>query len=296
MILIRLMGGLGNQMFQYAAARSLAAEMNTALKIDISLLLDHSGENLVIRDYELGNIFQIKEDFAEPALVKRFNPQPQNLLERIQNKLRMMVNPPNTFIQPSPGYHPEIHSLGQEACLVGQFQSEKYFQKHAPLIRKDFTFKHPLSGITKELALEIESTNSLCINVRRGDYVDHPIYSKNLGFIGMPYYQAALRHMMEFAQIEKAYVFSDDLAWCQEHLKLDIPHMLVGHEHKGSKFSDYLRLMSLCKHFIIPNSTFAWWAAWLGQKDESVVIAPKKWSADGSLNSPDRIPPTWIQI
>ena len=189
-------------------------------------------------------------------------------------------------------FDPKILSLGPNAYLTGQWQSPKYFDGIADIIRKDFTLKEPLREGSELLKKEIASQAALCLNVRRGDFVASGLH----GTMGTEYYDKAVALMAEKTAIEKIYVFSDDIAWCEANLKFAHPTMFVGKEHQGRKFGEYLELMRACKNFIIPNSTFAWWAAWLSESKDKVVIAPKKWFLKEDIDTSDIIPEEWIRI
>ncbi len=298
MILVRLMGGLGNQMFQYACGLRLAEKHHTELKIDLTLLLDRSTKNphAVWREFDLAEVFHVSAPLANEKEIAYFNPNPQTFFERVANKVRQIYSPPRVFIQSQSGFDSTVPALPDNYCLVGQFQSEKFFFPAKDKVREEFSFKHALLEKETDLAEEIQKSNSVCINVRRGDYVTNPIYSKSLGFVGLPYYKKSISLISNKDQELKLFVFSDEVEWCKKHFDFPLATTFVSHDYAGPKFRSYFQLMSLCKHFVIPNSTFAWWAAWLGQREGSTVIAPARWSADGSQQSSDRIPPHWIQI
>jgi hypothetical protein len=136
--------------------------------------------------------------------------------------------------------------------------------------------------------------NSLCIHVRRGDYVG----SVNHEVVTRDYYDRALEYINKKTKIDKIYLFSDDIKWCEENLKFEIPTMYVGDEYAGEKAEGHHILMRSCKHFIIPNSTFSWWAAWLAPYKDKIIVAPKKWYPETSkYNDEDNIvPESWIKI
>lgn len=199
---------------------------------------------------------------------------------------------PGRGIEKSFEYDPEVLKLQGDVYLQGYWQSYKYFEGIEDVIRKDFSLKAPFSEKGLALKREIESHNALCINVRRGDFVTSDFH----GTVESAYYDTALEKMKALQHIDKVYVFSDDIEWCREHLRFDLPAAYVGHEYKGKKFEEYLYLMAACKHFIIPNSSFAWWGAWLGTNPDKVVIVPERWFLDSSINTEDLIPSEWIRV
>ena len=181
--------------------------------------------------------------------------------------------------------------FGPNTYLEGFWQSDKYFSEIESTVRDDFTLKNPLPENIKSLAREIKNSNSLCIHLRRmhggGSY--HAKYD-------MDYYQNGIKYIEKYKKIEKIYVFSDDIEWCKENIKFNIPTFFVGNDSAGVKGEGHLYLMSLCQNFVIPNSPFSWWGAWLCDYKEKIVICPKQWFGDASINTSDLIPEDWIRI
>lgn len=278
MIISKLMGGLGNQMFQYAVARNLSLKHNVELKIDLSFLNNRNmGSNFVYRDYDL-NLFNIKPDF-EIDFSKR------------------IVHSNQPHFHYSKSYIDSISNLlleGNSVLLDGYWQSPFFFSEFEEEIRKDFEFINKVeneTGEIKEMLNLIESTNSVMLNVRRTDYLNTSFH----GVMGMDYLNKAKDIIEQKVENTHYFIFSDDVNWCKENINFENT-TLVDHRYKGEKFGYYLQLMSKCKHFIIPNSTFAWWAAWLNTIDSKVVVAPKQWFTDNNINTSDLISKNWIRI
>ena len=135
-------------------------------------------------------------------------------------------------------------------------------------------------------------------NVRRTDFVHNPNSSLFHGFVGLEYYDRAVAHIAKNISRPVFFVFSDDIQWCQDHIHLEHPTHIVSHQFAGNKFGAYFKLMSMCKDFIIPNSSFGWWAAWLCTNREKQIIAPKRWYLDPVLNdqTSDLIPSGWLRM
>jgi hypothetical protein len=112
----------------------------------------------------------------------------------------------------------------------------------------------------------------------------------------MDYFSQAVEIIVSRVISPVFFVFSDDINWCHQNIRINYPLHIISHEYAGEKFADYLKLMTLCKHYIIPNSTFAWWGAWLNPDPEKIVIAPKQWFKDSTMNSKDLVPDRWIKI
>jgi hypothetical protein len=293
MIITRLQGGMGNQMFQYALGRALSIKNNTTLGLDLTFLLDRTPiPNFTFRDYDL-DVFNIDATIVSkkdiPFLYQKHN---LGIFMRYIDYIRRKIFPTPGKEKKDFCFDQDILNLGPNVYLEGWWQSYKYFLNIEDIIRKDFTLKNKLSLNIENLAEVIRNENSLCVHVRRGDYVGISYYE----IIGKDYHNKALEKMKSLVSLDKIYVFSDDIEWCKENMKFDIPTMFVGHEYAGVKAEGHTYLMSCCKYFIIPNSSFSWWGAWLSSNKDKIVIAPKKWFNDSIHDSKDLTPPSWIRI
>jgi hypothetical protein len=294
MIIVRLKGGLGNQMFQYALGRTLQHRRGDELRLDMTYLL---GSPIfkwdVPRSYDL-DVFQIQPAFSYvPRLLHRasWNPSwnPGNA-EAVPKR--------QTFVEEKEfGFHPEILDLTAPSLyLDGYWQSQSYFAEIQGEIRAAFQFRKPLSPAGCQLAQMLASVNSVCVNVRRGDYITSESTRNTLGFVGEDYYRRGIDWIKANVQDPWLFVNSDDMPWCREHLKFDLPTTYLDEARAGWKFGEQLQLMTMCKHFLIPNSTFAWWAAWLGTRDGKLVVCPRRWFRNESITSKDLIPPSWVTL
>ncbi len=302
MIIVRLKGGLGNQMFQYALGRRLAQNHKTDLYIDLTFLLNRlPRKNFVFRDYAL-SVFNIKEKFTWLSRLGCSHLFFRDLVFPLQYtylKLRNIVDK-NYWIREKEDYwfDESVLRLPDNVYLDGYWQSYKYLEGIEDILRQDFAFKKELDKKSAILAEKIRAVNAICVNIRRTDYVSNPFNNQFFGVLGLDYYQRGEEIIVSRIKDPVFFVFSDDISWCKNNLKFKTETIFIEHEYAGEKFSNYLRLMTLCKHFIIPNSTFAWWAAWLNPDPEKIVITPKKWVSDTEINknTKDLIPPSWLRI
>ena len=272
------MGGMGNQMFQYAFARSISLKTNTEFKIDLSFLKRRDlGENFTYRDFDL-DIFNIPENIIKEI-------QTDNLQSVSEKMFSYSQETVNTIEQ----------NIDGNTYLDGYWQSYKYFEDFGGHIKKDFTFKNLVENNkdtnVKNMFNDIMKSNSVMVNIRRSDYLNNNFH----GVMGSDYINESSKIIESKIDNPKYFVFSDDIEWCKENVKLD-NMVIVDHEYKGDRFDLYLQLMKSCKHFIIPNSTFAWWAAWLSDNKNKIVISPKLWFTDININTNDLIPSNWIRI
>jgi len=291
MIIVRLKGGMGNQMFQYAFGRRIADLHQTQLKLDLSMLLDRNKGDFVYRDYDL-SIFNIQPEFViDPSLLRFLFKIKSKYTSRIVSKLSVgsknYIKEKHFHVVEDVLQHPPNNTIYE-----GWWQSEQYFKSISKDIRKDFFFKQDILSDSLSLYHDIKNTNAVCLNVRRTDFLKIDA----LNTTNLDYFLRSAKYMGEQLTNPVFYIFSDDVEWCIQNIKLEYPVRIVNHEHKGEKFSNYLQLMIACQHFIIPNSSFAWWAVWLNENPSKIVVAPQNWFADPQFNTKDIVPKNWIRL
>lgn len=270
----------------------MAHELGTDLQIDLSLLLDRArGKDHVYREYDL-TIFKISEDFVVSPKILRmlYKTKSAKICKFVRNRIargKNHVKEPHFEVSETILNNPVDNTIYE-----GWWQSERYFSPIAEEIRKAFSFVNPVLEKSENLLQKIETTNSVCLNVRRTDFLT----TSNLNTTNKDYFLRAVEKIAERVSNLHFFIFSDDVAWCAENLNLNFPTTLVNHEHKGEKFGNYMQLMKACKHFIIPNSSFAWWAVWLNENQDKVVIAPKNWFNDPQFDASDLVPKDWIRM
>lgn len=290
MVIVRLKGGMGNQMFQYAAGRALAAQHGAVLGLDPGYLLDRTPrKGFTFREYDL-DVFTVDALLLEqkdiPFVHRYFFGAFGKLLDILKRILKLKG------VERSFSFNTDFFSFGPNAYLDGYWQSPKYFERITATIRADFTLRKPLALAAAALRDEIAQAESVCVHIRRGDFVGnalHDTFDKN-------YYAEALAYIASKRPIGTVHVFSDDIEWCRENISFPYPTQYVGMEHAGAKGEGHLALMSACKHFVIANSSFSWWAAWLAINPDKIVVAPKRWFADPSIDTSDLIPETWVRL
>lgn len=292
MVITNIIGGLGNQMFQYAAGRAVSIKNDLPLKLDISSFSNyalHQGFELD-RVFDCNAVVASKRDFHS---VLGF--QSWACVRRIILRPSMAAFCCKEFvIEPHFNYWSGINDQAGSCYLYGYWQSEKYFANLSEQIRKDFTFKYSIENLNAELLKQINQVNAVSLHVRRGDYVSNPETTATHGLCSLDYYMEAIKYIAERISAPHFFVFSDDIDWVKNSLKIEFPHQYVDHNHGAESYND-MRLMSLCKHHIIANSSFSWWGAWLNQSTSKIVIAPKKWFAH-SADVKDLLPKNWVKL
>lgn len=288
MIIVQLIGGLGNQMFQYAAGKALALHLGTELKLDINHLEAETRNEYTKRHFEL-NCFKLNSSIANKEDLAVYFPIKTTFLKRMSQRFFASLSKGKIFYEPEKKYTSEFFQLSDNTYLTGFWQSEKYFRKYAAQIRSDF---RPLNTLPSDLELlkeKISESESVSLHVRRGDYVILKSASDFHGSCGLDYYSKAVEALSSNKKIE-LFVFSDDIYWCKQNLNFDVPVTYV-EQNNGACWDLYL--MSLCKHNIIANSSFSWWGAWLNENSEKVVVAPEYWFKSVKSKELDIIPDAW---
>ena len=290
MIVTQLLGGLGNQLFQYSVGRALAARHQTELRLDTSAFESYS-----LRSYAL-SCFRIQGAVlsGEERSALGVGSAPTSTLGRLGSRLRLGKT---IALIREKGYafDPTVLDAPSACYLQGYWQSPKYFASVEHSIRDELTVATPPAGQNLEFAARIAQTMSVSLHVRRGDYVTNPTTHQYHGVCGPNYYEAAQRMLRESLGNAQLFVFSDDPAWVEENLRFILPATILKHNGPEKHFED-LRLMTLCKHHIIANSTFSWWGAWLCPHPDKMVIAPKNWFKDAGHDAADLVPQEWRTI
>ncbi|RBL89451.1 alpha-1,2-fucosyltransferase [Chitinophaga flava] len=279
MIVIRFKGGIGNQMFQYAFGRFLSLKYKVPLYFNKSYY-NHPQCN---RTFDL-DIFRLGENILQ-----------EDKIEHYSNVKEVYELQEDHFHFNEEALHVLDEDDPSSSILIteGYWQSYKYFESITAIIREDFQFRTVLSGKWLGLAEKIRSVNAVMINVRRGDYLNnlelHGVVSAEYISRSILFYDHTITDPFYF-------VFSDDIPWCKAHINQSKNVFFVTEEYYDAKFQFYLQLMINCKHFIISNSSFAWWAAWLCQYEGKTVIYPRQWFAVENIDTKDLTPPSWIAL
>jgi hypothetical protein len=287
-IWVQLMGGLGNQMFQYAAGRALACRHGARLGLDLSWFGDMTGATP--REYSLG-VFPLCKNLsisnaavgaAEPArgwrgLLSRWRLQPATPFRLA------VINEAETRRAEA------FASLPEHVLLSGYWQSEMYFRSIAEILVKEFTMPPLPSGHAQNLRCAIEQVdNAVAVHVRRGDYVNSErTRSVHGGCCTPAYYRTTIGLLCSRIVRPRLFVFSDEPGWVPGEV-VDLPSQAGAPHHD-------MQLMTLCRHHIIANSSFSWWGAWLSRTD-GIVCAPTRWFAEGPNDEPERCPADWIRV
>lgn len=293
MIIVRISGGLGNQMFQHAAGVALASHHACDLKWDLSWF----DGNTLHQGFELSRVFGISKENATAADYRETLGWRGNdwLRGRLASRKWGWLRPKHYIREPHFHYWPKFWQIRPPVYLDGYWQTAKYFQDMEALVRNEFQFSQHMSLENRAIAEIMEESNSVSLHVRRGDYVSDKRIANVHGVCGLDYYLQALDELEGRVRDPYYFVFSDDPQWVLDNMRLEGRYMVVEHNQGVDSYND-MRLMGLCDNHIIANSSFSWWGAWLGCNLEKVVIAPNRWFNDFPADARDLYDPTWILI
>ena len=298
MIVVRFNGGLGNQLFQYAMGRHLSLIHSRPLKFDISGYTSSEPDPRAgIRVFGL-DAFTVDGQVATPGELKEFEiyraAGTQARFARLTNSLMPLRCRPyvlehkNDFWQ----FKPSIlkSPLANRVSVVGYWQTAKYFESIAGIIRNDVKLRHPPASETTRLLSEMAHVESVSVHVRHGD--NATAAAKDHGVLPLSYYRKAASLIGSETRAPHFFVFSDDAAWAKATLELPGATTFVTHNGDAKNYED-LWLMAACRHHIVGNSTFSWWGAWLGMKDSQRVFAPEKYFVNRKVRFLDYYPRNW---
>jgi len=295
MIICNLVGGLGNQMFQYACARALSLNLNAPLKFTTDTFDTYNAHN----GFELESVFGLRLEIASYQDLARLVGWGRSLpvVRRALAKRPYSWLAGRRFLGESHFmYWPAFYErLRQGGYLHGYWQSERHFSGQAARIRTDFSFKEDLQGANLQMAHAILQGPAISIHIRRGDYVSNPKTLSVHGICPPDYYHMAIGTLLQRCPGARLFAFSDDPQWVSQVLQPRYPGLVLVDHNKGMDSYNDMRLMSMCHHHIIANSSFSWWGAWLNPRPDKMVIAPARWFADGR-DTRDLIPEGWERI
>lgn len=281
MKIVNIIGGLGNQMFQYALARNLEKRFGEPVYVDTSLFDTYNVHN----GLEIERVFGIRLNRATPHDIRKLTRHTHHYtLWRLYRKF--LPDRGTVYREPANGaFNENIFTLDTNRYYDGYWQNHRYFDDCATEIRQIYRFALPLDEKNKQIAKEITTEeNSVSIHIRRGDYLKHSIYA---GICTIEYYQRAVEYIKQHIKGSlHFYIFSDDIAWCKVHIGTilgESSHTYIDWNHGPDSYKD-MQLMALCRHNIIANSSFSWWAAWLNEHHNNIVIAPSRWQQTDNVN------------
>jgi hypothetical protein len=283
MVVYYSMGGLGNQLFQYATARRLALEAGVEVAVDASWHA-RTFPDTTPRPFALD---------ALSVKVRALTPSEGAWARWARHPVlgRIPLTPWTVRRERGFAFEPSLLRCGDRTYLYGYWQSPRYFEDARHALLAELLPVAPPSEADRRILDAMGRCDSVLVHVRRGDYVTLGAAAAYHGTCSIEYYRAAYDVVARSVRSPVLFVFSDDPAWVRENLRLPAPMVYVDHNPPEQGHQD-LRLMASCRHAILANSSFSWWGAWLGTAGDKVVVAPRRWFADGRP-TPDLLPPSW---
>ena len=289
MIIVNIIGGLGNQLFQYAFGYAISQKKDEVLKLDINDFEIYS-----LRDFEL-ELYNINITLASKKEAKKLKYKDENIFDKVLRKIiRKDALLSNQYYREHQFDFAKNIFYG-DSYFEGYWQSEKYFKEYREELLKQFTLREEIHFQSQQYREKIKSTESVSLHIRRGDYITNTHTNSVHGTCSLDYYKKAVFKIEETVESAHFFIFSDDLDWAKENLDF-INNITFIELSKDIPDHEEMYLMSLCKYNIIANSSFSWWGAWLNQNPNKVVIAPSQWFNDTSRDTSDLVPEDWIRL
>jgi Glycosyl transferase family 11 len=294
MVGVQLTGGLGNQLFQYAAAKALSLHHKTELLLEVSSFYRAELPDLEVpRNFELYNFAGVEEKLikaAEHQTNKAFSFLKERRIEKILPNYKR-----NIYKEPFYHFDENFWKSKPSVFLKGGWQSPQYFSAFDALIKSSLVLKDEMMGNVKQKAASLQNQNTVAVHIRRADYLRKPIILEWHGVLGKEHYAKAFEEINNYTQIEKVLYFSDDPEWVEKELLPMMPGEIVSNATSSNQYEDFY-LMQHCTHNIIANSSFSWWAAYLNPNPNKIVIAPQRWFNKAPLNTKDLYPNGWLKL
>ncbi len=293
MIITRIDGGLGNQMFQLAYGKYLAKLHHTELRMDISSYAAAPQHGYLLNRY--ATTAQVATSQQLRSIPRRY---------RLDGRLQLRDLIPAGWLPASElrrhkespfGFHPRHLAVGNHRYLVGYWQSEKYFPGMRGELLQEFQLLEPLSVVSRRVEERLRDCRSVAVHVRRGDYVSSASAAQIYCHLEIDYYRQAVLDWAQQHPGIQVFVFSNDIPWCRQNLQLPFPTHYVEHNSASAAHED-LELMRQANCCVIANSTFSWWGAWLNERKDKVVYAPSRWFHTGTLDGSSIVPDHWKRV
>lgn len=292
MVVSNIIGGLGNQMFQYAAGLALSLER----EVEHGVSVDMFDEYPLHHGYELDRVFGLRPEVVDQAMLRRVigwraRPVARRVLSRFSSLSPLWGQ---NFIAELPDMKPfSFHQMSADVYLHGYWQSERFFGSYSDRVRSAFHFISEPGPLNEEVFADIAAHRSASVHIRRGDYLS----SKNSAIYSQcrpDYYLSGMKLLQDRVGPLRFFIFSDDPDWAGAFFDgKEFDFRVVSHNSGASSHND-MRLMSACDHHVIANSTFSWWGAWLNPNLDKIVIAPRQWMYGTPSSS--IVPDGWIRL
>lgn len=288
--IVKMMDGLGNQLFQYAIGTHHSIINNTVLKFDLQdYILYEPPRKFSLDVYRIKGSPATNEDIKKIITFKETLISSLYKLFNLQYKSKTKISEKIWFT-----FDETILKTGKNIYLTGHWQSYKYFEAIRSTLLKDLELISPPTNSDYPFLYDMKNKESVSIHIRRGDYLSNPKAAALFEVCSPSYYYQAIEYICNRISNPVFYIFSDDWDWVENNFKINQEHIYVRGTPKEKDYFE-LYLMSICKHNIIANSSFSWWGAWLNKNADKIVIAPKQWTRFQE-NTADLSPENWVRL
>ena len=286
-VIVGLSGGLGNQLFQFAAGRSLAIRLGCNLALDLTWFDGQSKRQFALDAYKL-SATKLRQGTILPRPMR-------SLVSRSSRRFAKKIHGVKVFREAHFNFSNDFNEINEVVFLEGYWQSERYFKDIRSVLISDFALDVDLPIACLHLGKTIINSEAVCLHIRRGDFITERSSLKVYTQCSLEYYRAAVSIIAKEAKNPHIFIFSDDPNWVRDHVSFAYPSTVVDINGQDRPWLD-MWLMSKCKYFVIANSTFSWWGAWLSEAENKIVVAPKNWFLRSDIDTSDLIPSDWILI
>lgn len=289
-VVMRLCGGLGNQMFQYAMGLRLGLTHGVPLLLDTATFSVDPQRSFQLHHLRIsGREVSAAERSQVLPLAARLHPRLHRLFGRF------LPRDPRSVAEAGFAFDPAMLALPPPVYVDGYWQSERYFADQAEAVRGEFALAAPMTPARQLVRQRIRERVAVSVHVRRGDYVSNPAAAAYHGTCSPHWYAQAMARMATLVGDPAFFVFSDDPIWARANLAVPADTEFVEPQADGRDFED-MHLMASCRHHIIANSSFSWWGAWLNPVPDKQVIAPARWFAGADHDTTDLLPAGWVRL
>jgi hypothetical protein len=289
-ITVNIIGGLGNQMFQFAFGYAVSKENNAKIKLELSGFSAYDLRRYALDLFNIQDNSELKSKYD--FLLNKVNSRNNSFFSKAASKLiRGLLRFTNFYYQEREEFifDLDVFNISRNTYFYGHWQNEKYFKKYRKELLEIFKFKN-IHSQTKEYHQKILKYESVSLHIRRGDYVNS-IHDT----CDIKYYKRAVAEILKINKQAHFFIFSDDINWVKNNLNFIAHKTFIVLEYEIPDYEE-MYLMSQCNYNIIANSSFSWWGAWLNHNIDKKVIAPKKWLRSSTLNTNDLIPESWMRL
>ena len=294
-LIVKIKGGIGNQLFQYAFAKYLEKNSHQLIKLDYSSCVgcsDITCENRL--KYFNISVDEVTQSEMKDVCLSKHNAPLLTRKYKIQTLCELLFNKSYYFEKQKNRQFIDYSSLGKKRYFDGYWQSWKYVYEVRDELNKDLIFNNEISQLTKQTIFKIQKEEAVFIGIRRGDYISSKKARKRYGSFSKEYYVSAMKYVSDIVRNPVFYIFSNDIDWCKKNLDFNGFNVVYREPHLQTNDLEELLIMSSCKHAIIVNSTFHWWGAFLIKNPNKIVVAPNEWFCDGTKI--DIVPNEWVRM